>query len=56
MILEKVTSERMEIDKLVAEAEVDGSVEVRRVACEELAGAVKDLIQRAKTTDKTGED
>jgi hypothetical protein len=56
VILEKVIAERREIDKLVAEAEVDGSVEVRRVACEELAGAVKDLIQRAKTTDKTGED
>ena len=56
VILEKVTAERREGDKLVAEAEVDGSVEVRRVACEELAGAVKDLVTRVNTPKKTGED
>ncbi len=52
VILEKVAAERREVDKLVAEAEVDGSVEVRRVACEELAGAVRDLVKRAEAPKK----
>jgi hypothetical protein len=45
-ILEKVAAERREIDRLGAEAEVDGSVDVRRVACEELAEAVRALVKR----------
>jgi hypothetical protein len=55
MILEKVASERKEIDRLVAEAEIDGSVEVRRVACDELARAVKVLVKRgdAPTIDNS---
>ena len=44
--LEKVAAERREIDLLEAEAEVDGSVDVRRVACEELSEAVNALIKR----------
>jgi hypothetical protein len=58
VILEKVAAERREVDRLVAEAEVDGSVEVRRVACEELAGAVKGLVKRLETPapQKTGDD
>jgi hypothetical protein len=47
VILEKIAAEKKEIDRLVAEAEVDGSVEVRRVACEELAGAINALVTRA---------
>ncbi len=47
-ILEIVAEERKEIEKLDAEAQVDGSVEVRRVACEELTEAVKDLVERLK--------
>ena len=50
-ILEKVASERRRrIDKLESEAEVDGSVEVRRVACEELSEAVNALIKRLEAT------
>jgi hypothetical protein len=47
-ILEKVAAERREIDRLGAEAEVDDSVEVRRVACEELAEAVRALVKRVE--------
>ncbi|MCX6649171.1 MAG: hypothetical protein NTV61_07260 [Candidatus Bathyarchaeota archaeon] len=47
-ILEKVAAERREIEKLEVEAEIDGSIEVRRVACEELAEAVKALVRRAE--------
>ena len=51
-ILEIVAEERKEIEKLEAEAQVDGSVEVRRVACEELAEAVKyTSSQRRKSLD-----
>jgi hypothetical protein len=46
-ILEKVAAERKDIDRLSAEAEVDGSVEIRRVACEELAQAVGAQVNRA---------
>ena len=55
LILEKVASERKEIDTLVAEAEIDGSVEVRRVACEEFVEAVNALMKRANapTSEKT---
>ncbi len=58
LILEKVASERKEVDRLVAEAEVDGSVEVRHVACDELAGAIKALVKRADApaTEKTKDD
>jgi len=51
-ILEKVRFERKEIEKLEAEAEVDGSVEVRRVACEELAEAIKALVNRIRNSEK----
>ena len=47
-ILEKVAAERREIDRLGAEAEVDGSVEVRRVVCEVLSEAVRLLVKRAE--------
>jgi hypothetical protein len=47
VILEKIAAEKKEIDRLVTEAEVDGSVEVRLVACEELAGAINALVKRA---------
>jgi hypothetical protein len=47
-ILEKVAAEKREIEALGAEAEIDGSVEVRRVACEELAEAVRDLMKRSE--------
>jgi hypothetical protein len=50
VILEKVSSERREIDRLVAEAEIDGSIEIRHVACEELAECVKTLIKRAEVS------
>jgi hypothetical protein len=58
MILEKVASERKEVDRLVAEAEIDGSVEVRHVACDELAEAVKALVKRADApvTEKSQDD
>ena len=58
LILENVASERKEIDRLVAEAEIDGSVEVRCVACDELAGAIKALVKRtdAPATEKTNDD
>jgi len=49
-ILEKVASERREIDVLETEAEVDGSVDVRRAACEELSVAVNALIKRLEAT------
>jgi hypothetical protein len=56
LILEKVTAERRVIDVLGNEAEVDGSVDVRRVACEELSEVVNALIKRleATTADKPG--
>ena len=50
-ILEKVASERREIDVLETEAEVDGSVDVRRAACEELSEAVNALIKRLEATN-----
>jgi hypothetical protein len=55
-VLEKVAAERGEIDILETEAEVDGSVDVRRVACEELSEAVNALIKRleATTPENTG--
>jgi len=58
VILEKVTSERKEVDRLVAESEVDGSVEVRRIACEELAEAVNTLVKRTEVSasKKTGDN
>jgi hypothetical protein len=58
VILEKVASERREVDRLVAEAEIDGSVEVRRVACEELAETVNALVKRAEVSapKKTGDN
>ena len=49
-ILEKVAAERREIDRLSADAEVDGSVEVRRAACEELAEVVRALVKRLEET------
>jgi hypothetical protein len=49
-ILEKVAAERKEIDMLETKAEVDGSVEVRRVACEKLSEAVNALIKRLEAT------
>ena len=56
VILEKVASERREVDRLVAEAEVDSSVEVRRIACEELTDTVNALVMRdeARAPEKTG--
>lgn len=54
VILERVAAEKREIERLDAEAEVDGSVEVRRVACEELAAAVKALVRRAQPAEKVG--
>jgi hypothetical protein len=49
-ILEKVASERREIDILETEAEMDGSVDVRHAACEELSEAVNALIKRLEAT------
>lgn len=49
-ILEKVASERRETDMLETEAEIDGSVDVRRAACEELSEAVNALIKRLEAT------
>lgn len=47
-ILEIVSEERKEIEKLEAEAQVDSSVEIRRVSCEELAKSVRDFVERLK--------
>lgn len=49
-VLDIVSEERRQIEKLEAEAQVDGSVEVRRVACEELAESVRGLVERMKVT------
>jgi len=49
-IMEKVASERREIDMLETEAEIDGSVDVRRAACEELSEVVNALIKRLEAT------
>jgi len=49
-ILEKVAAERKEIETLETEADVDCSVDVRQVACEELSEAVNDLIKRLRAT------
>jgi hypothetical protein len=46
VILEKVSEERAAVEKLEAEAQIDGSVEIRRLACEELSLAVKALVER----------
>jgi hypothetical protein len=55
-ILEKVAAERKEIDMLESESEADSSIDVRRVACEELSEAVKALIKRleAQTPNNAG--
>jgi len=53
-ILEKVAAERREIDALAAEAEIDDSVELRRVACEEFAEAVNDLVKRIEAKPPEG--
>jgi len=55
VILEKVAAERREVEALEAESEVDGSVEVRRVACEEFAEAVKVFVKRVEASEKTGD-
>lgn len=58
IMLEKVASERREVDRLVVEAEIDNSVEVRQIACEELAEAINTLVKRASLSPikKTGKD
>ncbi len=48
-IMGKVAEERKQIEALEAEADIDRSVEVRRVACEELAESVKALVTRLET-------
>jgi len=58
LIMEKVATERREIDLLVSEAEIDGSIEARRTICEEFSKAVKSLVERleASTSEKTESD
>jgi hypothetical protein len=55
VILEKITAERVEVDRLIAEAKIDSSIEIRLQVCEELAKAVKNLLKRVEvsTTEQT---
>jgi hypothetical protein len=55
-ILDRVAAEKKQVEALEAEAENDGSVEVRRVSCEELALAVKALVKRNKEAAKKKEE
>ena len=52
-LLSQLALERGEIERLQAEAEIDGSAEIRRVACENLAEAIKSLFQRVESQPAT---
>lgn len=47
-LLEATSEERKDIEKLEAEAQIDGSIELRRVSCEKLAKAVREVVERMK--------